>query len=351
MKNKVYSFAKTMEERISAHEIHALHNREAKEALTNIERSRGKTEPKLIKLADGYAREVFGWRGYAPWLYVYSAIAGNFKEGWIPINYYIKVVDPAIKGDYGYVSHLKPLAKKLFRTELFPDLAYYVNGLLLSKDDEILHENQLDEFLFRDSDVIVYKADKSLQGRAVLLFTRSSFDITKVKLLGNGVFQRYIDQHQFFREFMPSSVATLRVTTVFDDSGKPSVRAAYLRLGRSADTHVKSASHIRVPVNLKNGELGEEGYLPNWHAVCKHPDTNTAFAGKRIPSFDKCISTVLALQRMLPYAQCIGWDIVLDKNENVQIMEWNGRNNDIKFTEATQGPGFSDLGWERLWCS
>lgn len=155
-----------------------------------------------------------------------------------------------------------------------------------------LHENLVDEFLFRDSDVIVYKAAESLQGRAILLFARSTYDIRKVKLLGNGVFQNYIDQRQFFKDFMPSSVATIRITTVFDDPGNSLVRAAYLRIGRSADTHVKSASHIRVPVNLENGEIGEQGYLPDGHALYKKPDTNIAFAGNIMTGFDKFISTI-----------------------------------------------------------
>jgi hypothetical protein len=29
-------------------------------------------------------------------------------------------------------------------------------------------------------------------------------------------------------------------------------------------------------------------------------------------------------------------------------MEWNGEHSDVKFGEATQGRGFSDLKWERL---
>jgi hypothetical protein len=29
-------------------------------------------------------------------------------------------------------------------------------------------------------------------------------------------------------------------------------------------------------------------------------------------------------------------------------MEWNGEHNDVKSSEATQGPCFSDLNWERL---
>jgi hypothetical protein len=29
-------------------------------------------------------------------------------------------------------------------------------------------------------------------------------------------------------------------------------------------------------------------------------------------------------------------------------MEWNAEHNDIKFSEATQGPCFADLRWDRL---
>jgi hypothetical protein len=34
-------------------------------------------------------------------------------------------------------------------------------------------------------------------------------------------------------------------------------------------------------------------------------------------------------------------------NDNVQVMEWNGFHNDIKFSEATQGPCFADLGFQK----
>lgn len=33
---------------------------------------------------------------------------------------------------------------------------------------------------------------------------------------------------------------------------------------------------------------------------------------------------------------------------NVGLMEWNAGHNDIKFSEATQGPCFHDLGWEKF---
>ena len=44
----------------------------------------------------------------------------------------------------------------------------------------------------------------------------------------------------------------------------------------------------------------------------------------------------------------IGWDVTLDDQENLRVMEWNAGHNGIKFTEATQGPCFSDLRREWL---
>ena len=148
---------------------------------------------------------------------------------------------------------------------------------------------------------------------------------------------------------MPNSVATLRFTTVLHSTGDASVRACYLRLGRIKDTHVKSSSQIRVPVNIRTGELDPTGHLHNWVPIKSHPDTSVAFANQTVPFFGDCLSVVLNLQKSFPFVQCIGWDTVVDREGQVQIMEWNGGHNDIKYSEATQGPCFADLGWEKLW--
>ncbi len=344
MKQKVSS-----RQRRKISKYHRLHKNQAKAIITDLELVKGKTNPKLIKLSDEYARDVLGWRGYAPWLYVYSAVAGDFKEGWIPDNYYGMVVIPATQGRYLELSPLKALTNQLFQKSVFPDVAYYVNGLFFGKNGSALDESEVKELLFRNREMVVYKLEGSSRGKGIFLFDKNSFDTKKVQVLGNGVFQDYIDQHQFFKEYMPSSVATLRITTIIDECGNASFRACYLRLGRSVDTHVKASSLIRISVNLKTGELDALGYLTTWLTVDKHPDTDIAFAGRRIPNFDNCVSTALELHRLIPYVRCIGWDMVVDKDNDVKVMEWNSGHNDIKFSEATQGPCFSDLGWERLW--
>jgi hypothetical protein len=328
---------------------HMKHRGTALRLLKNIEAVKGRTDPELIRRADRYAREMLGWIGYAPWLYVYSAVAGSFKEGWIPDNYYGKVVVPAIKGAYGEVSNLKPLTSMVFAGSRLPDLGYYVNGLWFSKDREVLSGSKIKEAVFHKTHKVVYKVDESLQGRGVYIFNEIDFDPKLIQRLGNGVIQKYIVQHPFFDELMPVSVATIRITTVLEDTGKYSVRAAYLRLGRQADTHVRSASHIRIPIDLKKGELDELGFTPDWTTINRHPDTQSVFAGRVVPGFQQCLTTALDLHKCMPYARCIGWDMVVDREDSVNVMEWNGSHNDIKFSEAIQGPCFTNLGWESLW--
>jgi len=333
---------------LSMYRYHLIHKRIAKNILKSIEQERGPVDSNFVKLSNEYAKDILGWEGYAPWLYVYSAISGNFKEGWIPDNYYGKVVVPKLKGDYGKVSDLKPLSKIILKSDVLPDIAYYVNGLFFSKGYYVLDKNKLQTELFENNDIIVYKVDNSLQGKGVLFFEKSNFDIEKVYKLGNGVFQEYIKQHSFFDRFMNNSVATIRITTVVENSGDITVRASYLRIGRTNDSHVQSDSHIRIPISIQNGELDEYGYMSDWKRTIQHPDSMTKFKGAAIPFYSKCLSTAISLHKLMPFTRSVGWDMIIDKDNNVKLMEWNGYHNDIKFSEATQGPCFSDLGWDKI---
>jgi len=349
MNEKFISTAKKIKNKISSLRFDLYHKYSAIDSLKDVVAIKGKTDPKLIKLSNEYAIDVLGWKGYAPWLIVYSAFAETFKEGWIPDNYYGKIVIPKIQGDYGKLSFLKSITYKIFDTDVFPDIGYFANGLFYKNNFEIIQSNEIIDFLFKKSNKIVFKLDHSMQGLGVYFFEKDSFDIHKISSLGNGVFQEFIEQHAVFNEFMPSSVATIRITTVIDNQGKPSVRACFLRLGQKNDTHVNSVSDLGIPINLKTGEFDAHGYDNYWGAMVKHPDTQVLFANKIIPQFDKCLSTALELQKSMPLVRCIGWDMIVDKNEKIKVMEWNGYDTDIKFSEATQGPCFKDLGWEKLW--
>ncbi len=329
--------------------FHFLHKREANEILCQIEKEKGKLSVQLRKRASEYALDVFGTERYAPWLYVYTAFAGTFKEGWIPDNYYREIVVPKTQGAYGKLSFNNMLTNSFFKTEQFPDSAYFINGQWLSKDLRIVPFSQIKEILFQNHAEVVFKLDQSFQGKGIYLFNKATFEEKVIRRLGNGVFQYRVQQHGFFDDFGSSALATFRLTTVIDPLGNPSLRSAYLKLGRQGETHIHANAAVSVPIKISSGKLADEGHLTNGTTTLCHPDTKTNFKGKIIPNFGEAVQLCKDLHLKAPYIRIIGWDVAIDYLGKVQLLEWNGYHNDIKYSEATQGPCFADLGWEQLW--
>ena len=330
---------------------HNISNKIAYDVLASLKKEKGGFPIELKRKADEYAQEVLGWKGFAPWLYVYSHFTGQFKEGWIPDNFYGKVVIPKIQGAYGKVSMLKPLTNRLFEKNISPDLGYYINGTWFDTNYSQIPETDIVKIFFVDTDKVVVKLDTTYQGKGIYVLTKANFNISKLNTLGDFVIQKFIKQHEFFNSYTTDSVATIRLTTVVEINGDISLRAAYLRLGRSTETHVQSINHIRIPIEMINGKLFNLGYLPNWHQIKNYPNSKITFSGKEIPNFETCVSLVQGLHKKMPMVKAIGWDVIIDNNNQPIVMEWNGYSNDIKFSEATQGPGFHDLGWNNFYKS
>ena len=313
-----------------------------------LETKLGKTPKDLISASDAYARDVLGWSGYAPWLYVYSAIAGEFKEGWIPSNYFAHVVNARTKGTHGKLSRYKTISNRIFESDYFPDLAFRINGKYFSRDLTPISEADLEAILFASGEKAIFKSDDSNKGLGIFVITPQSLS----QVLGyrdDGVFQRWVLNDPRAAAFAPGSVPTLRLTTVTEPDGKPGLRASYFRVGRAADKFLKASSLLRIPLDLATGEFGERAYFPDWSSTAQHPDSGLKFLGNRVPEYDACVQAALELHTRVPQVGCIGWDIAIDDAQKPVCMEWNGEVNDVKFTEALSGPSFLGLGWENLW--
>ena len=350
MNNIIETFYRKLVRIEAKRRYHQASNKEAEKILRSIKNERGILNPHFKKLSEEYAQDVFGNKHFAPWLNVYAETAETFKTGWIPDNYYGFFVVPYKSSFYGIMSSgIKSLTQKLLTTSCLPDIAYYVSGLFFTSSWEVIPIGLVSKYLFSSNDKIVYKEDNSYQGKGIYIFTQETFSTEKIQHIGNGVFQSYIEQHHFFNEIMPESVATLRLTTVIEDDGTASCRAAMIRFGRKDDCYCKWAADIKIPVNIQTGQLNEKGYMPDWRTLFFHPDTLISFEGKEIPKFEACVDHAKQWHLSVPFTRAIGWDLIVNGQEEIQLMELNGGHNDIKFSEATQGPCFADMGWEKLW--
>lgn len=327
---------------------HRERNQTAMNVLKTVEIEKGNLDPKIKNLCIDYANDVLGSKKYAPWLFVYSAFQREFKEGWIPDNYYGEVVIPNINGQYGFLSERNAILNKLLKVSDSLDICFYVNGLFFAIDLEIIKENELKNFLFQENKKIVYKLENTQRGEGIYFFDENSFNISLIKKLGNGVFQSYIQQHSFFSKFSESSVATIRFTSTCDDFGSIDVKSSYLRFGSDQDTHVRSDSAIKIPIHLKSGKLYDNAFFPDYKSTKNLPGNKFSFAGEELPQFDKCLKEVKKMHSNIPVIRCIGWDIIIDNNNNVKLIEINGRHSAMKFSEMIHGPCFKGLNWEKL---
>jgi Sugar-transfer associated ATP-grasp len=325
------------------------HIRAARAKLANLEATYGPLNPADARRCDAYAVEELGNARFAPWLYVYAHVAGEYRDGWIPDNFYDECVLPHTSGEYGELSGFRSLNTVLFDATEFPDIAASINGMFIDRQGKVVPDRNLAEILFQQTDRVIFKSDASQSGIGVTILDRTGFDLAQARRLGSGLFQRFIRQHDLFQRLGNCpAVATLRLTTVADDLGQISLRGAHLRFGQGNGDYLRTAEEINAVVDRSTGELAPMAFMPDYFRIDRHPQSDVPFAGHSVPNFQACRDVALRCHARIPYVRCIGWDITVDDAGGVHILEWNGGHNGIKFSEATQGPCFADLGWSKL---
>jgi hypothetical protein len=326
------------------------YNRQKKHALkalkTQEKNISQKLSPKIKKLADDYAVQVFGKKEYAVWLYVYALSYGEFKEGWIPADYFERYVSP-MRG-LNLTTCYKTFTNVALKTETLPDLAYYINGIFYKRDFTVIKFSDLREIFGAQCTEVFIKKDYSARGRGINKLDLASLGEDTFKRIGNCVIQTTVRGHKFFEEIMPDSLATLRITTVTNPEGRIEYRAAFLRLGRKNDEFVVSTREVDVSVMNIDGELDSFGYCEGGGKYLGHPDTNFVFSKKRIPLFREAVETCAKLHASVPHFRIIGWDVAISDDEKIKLLEWNGALTDINFHQCIAGPCFSGLNWEQL---
>jgi hypothetical protein len=326
---------------------HERHEREASEALSILKtKNSSELSASDQKQADEYAATVLGGREYAPWLYVYAAMAGEFKDGWIPDNFFGQKVVPNVNKGLAYVTGLKTLSARLLQSSAIPDLAYHVDGILYRKDFSIIDRESLRAIATSAGPHVFVKADRSSQGKDVVKVASQDLTSFDFRVVGDCVVQSAVEQHPFFESIISGPVATLRITTVKNALGVVELRAAFVRLGRRGSERIGDTS-VCVSVIDGDGTLDACGYY-HWERLATHPDTGASFAGARVPEFAKAVATCSELHSRVPHLTIVGWDTTIASDGSVKIFEWNGGHCDIKFSEATVGPCFTGLSWESL---
>lgn len=284
-----------------------------------------------------YSIKKFGSRKYRYWLWVYTAYNMEFKEGWIPDNYFGKIFLKNVNNSYTGLSVMRTLQKQILYSSRFPDAYYILRGLLYNSS---MKETSWESF-FQEVEmgkVFYIKSNLSSQGNGIKKIHKENLKQFEFSGFIDSVIQNEVIQHDWFEKIMPNSLVTIRITTTKDKNGRISFGAATLRLGRFQDQFIKSDSSIRVAIIDMDGTLDKHGIDSNWFFLNKHPDTNFEFYNQKVPFFSKAVEVCLESHRKIPHISVIGFDVAIDRFGEVFILEFNSGHTDIKFHEASTGP-------------
>jgi len=137
--------------------------------------------------------------------------------------------------------------------------------------------------------------------------------------LNHFMVTEYVHQAAYAEKLYPATVNTLRILTLWDyEKDEPFIAAAAHRIGTKRVTPIDNfhggMGGLSCKIDVETGVLGpgatvsEEGSL-EWHDV--HPESGERIAGVVVPGWETIVDELLHTAARLPYAPCIGWDLVV----------------------------------------
>ena len=157
------------------------------------------------------------------------------------------------------------------------------------------------------------------------------------------VVQEFIEQSEFMKQFNPTSVNTIRVTSMIH-RGEVHVLAALVRIGKTGnqvDNYSQGGSILGI--DIKSGKCNRWALTHDNEKITELPTgLNLDVEDLIIPNFEVVKKTVERMHYYIPYIKLISWDIAMNKDNTPMLIE-NNFAGMIQIHEAVTGPLFGDF--------
>lgn len=140
----------------------------------------------------------------------------------------------------------------------------------------------------------------------------------------NCFVEQVIHQIEDIARLNRSSVNTLRVNTLIRDNGEIDITNVTIRIG-SGDAVADNLHNngVCATVDRETGVVISRGADLQLRNVVYHPDSHEQIIGFKIPCWDKITATVKEMATVIPQMRYVGWDIAVDEQENIVVLEGN----------------------------
>lgn len=227
---------------------------------------------------------------------------------------------------------------------------YYINGKPSSEEDAYFLCNNL-------NDAIIKHSIDTCQGKSVSRFSshdgkvilnrkeETSIDVLLRSYGKDYIVQEAIQQSPTMSLLNPTSLNTVRIMT-YKRVSDVVVLFSVVRMGRTGSVvDNASAGGLYCGVNL-DGTLKPDAYTLSPFSRTDKSDNGIYFKNFRINKFEEMKALAISMHNELPYAKIIGWDLSLDINDNIVLVEINAHAPGL--FQAATGPAFREYTAEIL---
>lgn len=238
----------------------------------------------------------------------------------------------------------KNYAELLMDGFLFPKVVFRcIRGQFFTANLQPITGNQALELTAGYSELVFKQSQETGHGTGVSLLMSEQFEPALSSYAQDYVVQERIQQHESLAYFNESSVNILRITSL-NWRGHVYVLGGLLRIGAPGafcdhESH-GDIHHLNIAIN-EDGTLASTSFDLDTGLI--YNDIYGKEIQGSIPRYEEIKDQIIREHAKYPYYGLIGWDITLDRDENIICMEFNTKWPGIKATQYALGPIFAQV--------
>lgn len=274
------------------------------------------------------------------WHVAFGSINGISSPDYLPEDIYYTKIEPALNSSsYGEVySDKSCLGFLIDRNDYIGNDFFFNRGRFYDGEGNVCDMALVEKWIMKQGDIVLKPSKISGGGRNFIIGKK---DIILERIRNERksyVIQKAFVQHPDLKKIHKESINSIRVITL-RNNGRIFMIGAYLRTGVGG-SRIDNVTRGGLHCGINEGFLGEYAYDRYQNAFKRHPDSQIAFEGLKIPNWRKAHDIVIKNHKKITELDLLSWDIAIDQDGCPKVIEINCFEQTINSVQISSGPVF-----------
>lgn len=315
-----------------------------------------KLSQKQKKEIDVFYKKNYGKKIPYFWHMHNYAFSNRFDVKYFPELLYIPYFEKYMNNDKAFSKFLEDknnlyMIRKYLDVKIPDKIVSCQSGIYMNCDDKIIDRNQA-ILILKDIGEVFFKisTDTDSGNGCAIMNIKNGIDIISSKRIehmletigDNFIIQKIIKCHDTISKINPTSVNTFRIITY---RWKNDIYhcPCLMRIGRNG-SFVDNAHAGGIFIHIHDdGQFHEKAFTEFKKEYYGHPDSFYKFKENKIELFPIALNKCIEMHKKLPNVGVLNWDVTIDENGEVVLIEINVNGGSIWLSQLSSGmPAFGN---------